>query len=176
MKGWRVGSSTTTTVSTGGVTRPRVLLSKAGGDVPCLPNSEGNISASPLGNSPHVIAISDFNEPRMSICLTAQRGADKLRAIGRARLSERSDTKQQSDCPPWPILNRLRQVSRLDTLAARQVRNRSRQLEDAVEGTSAHLQLLHRRPHQSPPRLVQLTDLAHLSRPHIGVAREGRAV
>jgi hypothetical protein len=48
--------------------------------------------------------------------------------------------------PSGPILPRLRQLRRLEGVAAGQVRNCPRQLQNAVVGASAHMQLLHRRP------------------------------
>ena len=45
----------------------------------------------------------------------------------------------QLNGPPRPVLDRLRQVRRLDPFTLRQVRNRARQFQDAVEGPRAHL-------------------------------------
>ena len=49
-----------------------------------------------------------------------------------------------------------------DFFAARQIRNRSRDFEDAVERTRAQLQLLHRRAHERLPGRVELTEYAHI--------------
>ena len=57
----------------------------------------------------------------------------------------------------------------LDGVAAVEVGDGAGQLEDAVEGAGAELQLRHRRLHQRPAGLVQLAGRAHLSRPHVGV-------
>jgi hypothetical protein len=61
-----------------------------------------------------------------------------------------------SALPPWPVLDRLRQVDRLDLLSAGQVGNRPRQLHAsrAMIRPGAHLQLLHRRSQQAPARIV----------------------
>ncbi len=62
----------------------------------------------------------------------------------------------------------------LDLRAPGQVGDGARQLEDAVERPGAHLELLHRRPHQAAPRRVQLAHPPYLTRPHVGVAGQGR--
>ncbi len=45
----------------------------------------------------------------------------------------------------WPILQRLRQMMRLDLLHPLQIGDRARQLQDPVEGPRAHAELLHGR-------------------------------
>jgi hypothetical protein len=65
---------------------------------------------------------------------------------------ERCTLKQ----PSRPVLNRLRQVRRLDLLPPRQVGNRARQLEDAVVGPRREQALAHPcrlRPDRRPPPL-----------------------
>ena len=49
--------------------------------------------------------------------------------------------RYESRLPSWPILNGLRQMMRLDLRHVLQVRNRPRQLQDAVERPCAHAQL-----------------------------------
>jgi len=73
---------------------------------------------------------------------------------------------------PRPVLQRLRQMRRLDLCLTGQVGNRTRNLEDAVKGAGAQAHLGHRAFHQPLARVVQLAQLAHLARPHVGVAVE----
>ncbi len=52
---------------------------------------------------------------------------------------------------PRPVLNRLRQMRRLDGVAARQVGSRARQLEHPVKGARRELELRH--GHASQPEM-----------------------
>ena len=55
---------------------------------------------------------------------------------------------------PRPVLQRLRQMTRLDGLTPRQVRDRARQFQDAVIGTRRELQLVHGSLDECLTRLV----------------------
>ena len=74
--------------------------------------------------------------------------------------------------PAWPILQGLRQVMRLDDLSVVQVGDRAGELQDAVKGAGAQLQLAHGRFDQRLAALVQLAELPHLGWPHVRVARQ----
>jgi hypothetical protein len=78
--------------------------------------------------------------------------------------------------PTRPLLNRLRQMRRLDLVTAGQVRNRPRQLQDAVVGSGAHVQLFHcrrlaRRARQAlaDPCLVGTSSSRQMSRTSPGL-------
>ena len=71
--------------------------------------------------------------------------------------------------PSRPILQRFREVVGLDGVAAVEVGDGAGELEDAVKGAGAELELRHRRLDQRLPRLVELAVLAHLGRSHVGV-------
>ncbi len=60
-------------------------------------------------------------------------------------------------------------MRRLDLVAVGQVGDCPRELQDAVTGAGAEIQLLHRRFDQLPPSLVQLAELSHFGRPHVGI-------
>jgi len=55
-------------------------------------------------------------------------------------------------------VNCLGQVRRGDVVAPRQVGNRPRDFENAVERSRWKLKLLHRRAHERLPRRVELAD------------------
>ena len=78
---------------------------------------------------------------------------------------------------PRTILNRLRQMRRFDLVAPCQVRNRPREFDAAraMKRPRTHLHLLHRRMHQTLPRIVHDAVLPHLRRHHIAVALQVRA-
>ena len=71
--------------------------------------------------------------------------------------------------PSRPILQRFREVVGLDGVAAVEVGDGAGELEDAVKGAGAELELGHRRLHERFARLVELAVLAHLGRSHVGV-------
>ena len=72
--------------------------------------------------------------------------------------------------PSWPVLNRLRQVMRLDLRRTLQIGDSARQLEDAVEGAGAHAQLRHAGAQQALAGLVQAAVLVHFRRAHVSIA------
>ena len=57
----------------------------------------------------------------------------------------------------------------LDRIAAVEVGDGAGELEDAMKGAGAELELRHRRLDQRLPRLVELAVLPHLGRSHVGV-------
>ena len=78
--------------------------------------------------------------------------------------------------PSWPILDRLRDVRRLDALAPRQIRDRPRQLEHPVIRPRAQVHLPHRRAQELPAGLVHRAVVAHLGRTHVGVGGQAGAL
>ena len=73
-----------------------------------------------------------------------------------------------------PILDRLRDMRRLDAFAPCQVRDRPRQLEHAMIRPRAQVHLPHGRAEELAAGLVHRTVVAHLGRAHVGVGRSGR--
>jgi hypothetical protein len=67
-------------------------------------------------------------------------------------------------------------VRRGDFVAPRQIGNRPRDFEDAMERPRAQLKLLRRRAHQRLTRRVQLAYFAHIRRRHVCVAHDTRIV
>ena len=70
---------------------------------------------------------------------------------------------------PRPVLQRLGQVLGPDLRLAGQVGDRARQLEHAVIGARAQLQLPHRRAHEILACCVDRAELLHLGRAHVAV-------
>jgi hypothetical protein len=56
---------------------------------------------------------------------------------------------------PWPILQRFSQMRLGDRLAAGQVRDGARQLEDAVIGAGGELELVHGSAHQASAGFIE---------------------
>ena len=69
-----------------------------------------------------------------------------------------------------PILNRLRQMRRLNTLDAVEVGDRPCHLQDPAEGPRAHPQRVHHPLHELVPRLIDPTEQLQLPGAHLGVA------
>ncbi len=67
-----------------------------------------------------------------------------------------------SRLPSRSILNRLGQMRRLNLFRPRQIRNRARQLQHAMERPRAHAELIHRAAHQGFAGLVQLAIFAEM--------------
>jgi hypothetical protein len=72
--------------------------------------------------------------------------------------------------PPRAVLNRLRNMRRLDVLAAGQVCNRPCQLQHPKIGSRAEVHLLHSGFEQALARRVYLAESSYLGWLHIGVA------
>jgi hypothetical protein len=82
---------------------------------------------------------------------------------------------QISDCrvlllPSWPVLDRLGQMRWGDFITVRQIGNRPRDLQDAMERPRRELQLLHRRPHERLTGRVEFAEDAHVGWRHVRVA------
>jgi len=61
-------------------------------------------------------------------------------------------------------------MHRLDRFTLRQIRNRPRQLQDAMIGARRQIELTHRREHQTLTFILQFAELPYLPDTHIGVA------
>ena len=75
-----------------------------------------------------------------------------------------------------PILDRLREVRRLDALTPRQVRDRPRQLQHPMIRPRAQVHLPHRRAQELAAGLVHRAVVAHLGRAHVGVGGQAGAL
>jgi hypothetical protein len=67
-------------------------------------------------------------------------------------------------------------MRRPDVGRAREVGDRTGQLEHTVVGACREVQLAHGRLHQPLARAIELAVAAHLGRPHIGVGQQARAL
>jgi hypothetical protein len=78
--------------------------------------------------------------------------------------------------PPWAILNRLRNMRRLNVLAACQIGDGACQLQHPMISSRAEVHPLHSRLQQALTRPVHLAELPDLGGAHIRVARQRRAL
>jgi hypothetical protein len=66
-------------------------------------------------------------------------------------------------------------MRRLDVVTVSQISNGPSQLQNAVIGSGADVELPHCRAEQAPARIAQTAVVAHLSRPHVGVGQQAAA-